>query len=380
MTLDGDAFDLDNRRAFAFRMPGTVPVLVVGKSRKDIFPITAALASETGRPGVFDVDQSSSGEAWADRLPGRKVLILANVPRLSGPDTEKLDGFLGRGGSLFLIFGKDVQPESDATLAIAGRFGIRFGSAMGRGGSLTLGAVDYSHPIFEGIFEKGKEKIRSPQFFKTVPTEGRALRVVIALNNGQPLLSEARSDRGSLIVFSSGLEDDWSDFTLSTIFAPLMVRSVLYLASPHSGESPECAVGEPIRVQVGNDSLKSGWTVVTPSGDSVNLLPRILGREVGLSFDGTDTPGLYRFLRNGTLIDMRAVHVDPLESDFRTVSDQRLKTLFPRGRIRTIGEDERIEHAVQEGRTGRELWKGFLLAALGLLVLESFLADGWKEK
>ncbi len=378
--IDGDAFDFDNAASFSFRAPETVPVLLVGKTRRELRPVAAALEPGMERGGAFRTEQAIYSESWAERLKDRKVLVLVNVPGIFGSDAEKLDAFFERGGGLFLVFGKDAIPESDGYRPVTERFGIAFASAMGSGGALSMGTVDFAHPIFEGVFEKGKENIRSPRFFKIVPAAGRMLKTVMALNNGQPLLSEARSGRGSLLVFSGGLDPAWSDIAVSTVFAPLMVRSVLYLAGHAMGEENRCMAGETIHVAVPNDSLQGEWTVETPEGESIRLLPEARGGKAFVRFEGTDLPGIVKFRKNGTIVHVHAVDMDPLESDFRTVSEKSLAALFPEERIRIVGADEHVESAVQEGRTGKELSKIMLLAALGLLVFESILADGWKVK
>ncbi|HEX9933893.1 MAG TPA: BatA domain-containing protein, partial [bacterium] len=353
--IDGDAFEADNAHTFCFRIPETVRVLLVGGTRSDRLPVSSVLSQGISPAGPFRIEEAQAGDRWTDRLATTDVLVLVNCPELPQAGPIPWGKFNQRKRGIFLLFGKDVRPDTEGYRLLEERFGVRFAPPAGRGGFLSFGTVDYAHPIFQGVFEKGKERIQSPRIFRFIPVSGKTLQTVIMMNNGLPLLAESRTDAGDLLVFASGLDDTWSDAAGAAVFAPLVYRSVLYLAGS-SEESPAATfVGDPIRFIMPADSLGAEYRVTDPSGESTLLVPNILRGRAVLTLDQIDFPGIYRLYRNGILLNVRAVNLDPMESDFRVLSGGALARFFPNAAIRSIGENFSLPSAVTAARTGKEL-------------------------
>lgn len=372
--IDRDAFPQDNTWTFGFRVPETVIILIAGKTRADIQPLLAALIPDEFSARMFRIRQAVYGENWADRLQDCDVAVFSNYPSFSDSETGVLDAYSRKGGSLFLILGKDVLPMFYSNSWFFDRFGIRFASPEGSGGFLSFGFVNFEHPIFQGVFEKGKEKIQSPRIHRFVPISGKRIQPVISLNNGRPLLAEVRTDGGPLLVFTGGLDETWSNAAVSNMFAPMVYRSVMAMAQKGGDEETDLKVGEPIRFIVENDSLRGEFIAVTPSGENIPLIPEIRAGRMVFTLRQTNQPGIYRFYKDSRLLNARPVNLDSRESDFRTISEGELKRIFPKAEITTIRENEQIRSAVSQTRTGRELWREMLFAAVILLFAEMAIA------
>jgi len=378
--IDRDAFNQDNTRYFCFRIPEKIRILLVGRTSSDIRTIQAALAPEGPSDRLFEMRQSFYGDIWSGRLSAQDVVVFSNYPGFSESESGALDAYIRNGGNLFLFLGKDVQLQNYSGSSLADRFGLRFGSKEGKGGTLSFGTVDYDHPVFRGVFEPGKARVQSPRFLQLIPVAGRRLQPIVLLNNGLPLLSEIGSDRGKLLLFASGLDETWSDVAYTNIFAPMVHRGVMYLAGPDAETEADVFAGGSIRYSIRSDTLEGEYQVALPSGDRVRLVPEVVGMQISIHLDRADTPGWYRFYRGGRLLGMRCVNLDPLESDFKTVTDRKLKRMFPKTAISILSEDTPIVTSLAEARSGREFWKGALLAALVLLIAETAIARPWEKR
>ena len=83
---------------------------------------------------------------------------------------------------------------------------------------------------------------------------------------------------------------------------------------------------------------------------------------------------MWRLEKQGAVIDRFAVNVDTRESNLEEVSPGQLERVFGPGRILPLATDADLREQVLVRRYGRELWREFLVAALALLLAESWLA------
>ena len=79
-------------------------------------------------------------------------------------------------------------------------------------------------------------------FPMTVAPKGDA-RVLIKLDDGQPLLVEQAVGTGSVLLLGTGVHVDWTNLPLKPIFLPLLARLTLHLA----GTSPSGRWALPVR-------------------------------------------------------------------------------------------------------------------------------------
>jgi hypothetical protein len=87
-----------------------------------------------------------------------------------------------------------------------------------------------------------------------------------------------------------------------------------------------------------------------------------------------ERPGLYRVLKDGRLRATFAVNPDLRESDLAALGEAELTRAFPAGRARVVRPGADLARRVREARFGREMWGAFVVAALALLALETFIA------
>lgn len=376
--IDEDELSQDNEWFFTCRIPERIGVLLVGKAPDDVRSLRLALVPQTEEEKIFRVEKAFCGEDWVGKMDGADVVFFSNYPSFTYGEVERLKGFIEGGGGAFFLMGDDVDlrnfNEHFLFPVVGISLGNVFGSGEGGGSHLSFGSVDLDHPLFEGVFERGREKVRSPRFYRVVEVVGENFRKIVLLADGKPFLLEKAVGRGRVFLATSGLGENWSDLAIATVFAPLVTRSAAYLSSPFSGEKEGRKVGESVSLSTGVEDVNVQYRVEIPSGEEILVLPEVRGGRVTLTLQRVERAGIYRFYRKKTLLGMRAVNVDPRESDLRPLPEEELEKRFPKAQLTVIRDDERLESVVSEARWGRELWREILLLAVVVLVVEMFIA------
>jgi len=287
------------------------------------------------------------------------------------------------GGGVFFLMGNDVDLRNVNEYFCNPLLGVSLGnivsSEIEKNAYLTFGSVNFNHPIFEGVFEKGKKNIRSPHFFKIVEIAGKIPHQIISLRNGKPFLVEKSTGKGKVFLSTSGIEERWSDLAFSTIFVPIITRSIIYLSSSLPMNTKNVTVGDKIILSRNVGNLSAKYHVEKPTGENIFILPEVKEEKVKLILPRAEIPGIYRFYSGKVLIGIRAANIDPGESDFRFITKREIEKNFSKNHVKVVEENESLKSIVSRARWGRELWREALLLSLIVLVLEMVIAKEWRK-
>ena len=189
---------------------------------------------------------------------------------------------------------------------------IAFGSIVGEdesgSGYLLMGRTDFEHPLFQGVFKEGKEKIQSPKFFRYYKVQGNP-DPIISLENGDFLAGCLSVGKGKLLIMSSGLDLPFSDIIYSSFFGPFVFRGAIYLEMARFQERKSQKIGQPLVMQTPIRNISSGFYLFTPENNAITLYPRINKEEAVFTFRYPQIPGIYRLYQNDRLLSMSAVNI-----------------------------------------------------------------------
>jgi hypothetical protein len=379
VTLAPDALVEDDSRAFVLRVPRDVRALVVDgapsavRYRDEAFFVEAALGpgQTAGRINATFLDADA---AQTRSLSDFDVVLLLNLPAPRPALVTALKTFVEGGGGLFISLGDQVTPEE---------YNAAFGSLLPRplhlvrtaaepdqpGGPppARFGRIDFQHPAF-AIFQGSAEGFDSARTYKYVqlqPEAGIGERVLATYDDGSPALVEARRGRGRVLLYTSTVDRDWSDWPIRTSFLPAMQQLTEYLASGLDEKPPA-----PIRI---------GQTqpVNLPAGAKLDAVRGPDDRTVRLNDEGipVEQPGPYRVsVRDGAgtrdLPELSFVAVvDPAESDTSRYGEQELAEHFGAGGHASVagGAEVVLPHM------GTPLWTWLLVAAVLAFIGEGVL-------
>jgi hypothetical protein len=323
-----------------------------------------ALADDPLRKVEFAEFKGDEPLPLADARP--QLVIVSEA--VSEAARQALARFADVGGTLLL-----VPREHEAAVCAAALLGdVEAGDegSEARKPYLMLGEIDFTHPLFAAFSNPRYNDFTKIHFWKHRPLTlkpGAATRVVARFDNGDPAIVERAIGAGRALLFASGWQPDDSQLALSSKFVPL-IQAILELACGPRLDAAGVAVGQVVPLTP--TSSTAAVVVTKPDATRIELPP---GTNV---FAGTDQPGLYR-VQSGDDDFQFAVNLAGAESDTAPLGLEPLTQLGVRfdRRLTRAEQAERLrQQRDTELESRQKAWKWLLVAALGVLIVETALA------
>ncbi|MHB8420422.1 MAG: BatA domain-containing protein [Myxococcales bacterium] len=390
--LAPDALTDDDRIPFDLQVPREIQILLVDGAPSPIrYQDEAYFAQEALEAGASPVrTRTVDPEALAPAdLEGRDAVFLLGVRTVSAEAALALTRFVDRGGGLFLAMGDRVDadeldsrlgkllpmplrlvktaapPPREAAEAPSGEENALTGSTPAH-----FAQVDGSSPIFSlfgPAVSAGLLDVRIYRYFLVDPT-GTTARVLASYDDGAPALIEARRGAGRILLFTSSLAREWTDWPIRASFVPALQQMAKELAGVGEERAqPASVVGRPRALAAGTG--KTVVSVVSPSGIETPVERDASGKPEALPTE----VGLYRVEVRGA--DGKVAEAPEL--DFPVVFDPResdLSRLDPRELAAHLGVagNTRLASGTSAGRH-TPLWTQLLVAAALAFLLEGLL-------
>lgn len=380
VVVEDDGLALDDERFFVLNVPESSSVLLVGEG-VGVERLQLALNPTRSERPFFRITPCKEAGLPPHLLAKHKVVILSNAPVVGAEDGVALRRFVEQGGGLMIVPGlqTDVRALNERLLTTLGLpiFVETIGMLGEQAPTFELDDIDYGHPLFQGVFDEKAHRVHSPQFRCALRPRGSffPLQVIMRFGSGDPFLYEARLDRGRILVFTSGFEPEWSNLTVTSLFAPLVSRAVRLLSQPEGVQQTELVVGQPLVVKLAPEDVQARLELLTPEGTRIALAPVLRQNGYVVEWDQTQRAGFYALFADGRELARVAVNVDAKESRFQPMALTDFCQRYPSAIWVAEGQD--VAHKVQEARMGRELWLPCVLLALALMGVEMAL---YREK
>jgi hypothetical protein len=269
-------------------------------------------------------------------------------------------------------------PQGEADL-MPGRLGATVDRTTGRSGS--LGYLDYSHPVFEVFKAPRSGDFSAAHVFKYRALEpGPTDRVIARFDDGAVAAAERKIGNGRVVVWTSTLDDSWTDIAVKPIFLPLVHQLVRYLAHYEPATS-WYTVGQVLDLSARAKS-RADRIVVTPKGE------RITQAGAGEGNGGLielNEQGVYEVRSAGVAAgrpEAIAVNLDPAESDLTPLDPRELVASVtghatPEAAAQPIAPQEMTR---EESERRQGLWWYLLFAGLLLLATETVISNHLSRK
>ena len=395
-----DAYPADDRRYFTLHAPERRRILVVRGDGEDTRFLELALSPDLAQGRVaFDVTvipETSLAATGPDRYD---AVVMAGVRTLSSGETEALTRYVAGGGGVLLgpsAAGQEAEPAYNALLeAIGGGRIVGFnGSPDVRERIASFDRVELEHPLFEGVFLAGPEgdapNVERPEiwFAARYEPQGAGEQSIIRLSNGDPFLQEIRHGRGVALLLAVAPDARWSELPVRGLFVPLMYRSLYYLSAWESIAGEQFLAGRPAELRITQPPDEALFRLAGPDGTEYAPEQRDLFNAALLTLDreAVARPGVYDVYAGDAVARRIAFNVDERESDMLALEAEEVRRRVAEvvgGSVEIVASGERsagdVVAAVAQQRTGRELWKAFLLLALLFLAAEMAVAKAWRS-
>jgi len=352
----GDALPADDRRYLVVQGggPQAVPLLTADPRSASGTFIGAALSVSAAH---YRAAPTRIGDFDARTLERYRWLVVDDAGAVDPQLATALRRYVESGGALLLASG--ARAGALQTLPV-GNEAVR-GVDVRSADPLLVGRVDGVHPALAGT--GGWPSVSIARMLKLTP--GAADRVLIATENGEPLLLEQRLGSGRLLILATGLDNVWCDLPVQPVFVAFMAQTAAWLAG-ESGYADAPVAGGLLPLAQSGSAVGQ---VVDPDGhEMLSLAATRNAQSVRLPRGGfyqVVTPGRESLL---------AVNVDARESDLAP-TDAALLTRW-RNAAQAIQAVAPVATSAQSSNNTVPL-APTLLALLVLLVVAESLAGNW---
>lgn len=384
IALSGDEDDFDNTAYVVQPKAEEVNVLYLGNDvetdssqllyyLKRAFQDTRrqAVRLERRSPDRLDAGTPNETRRSGDRRSeNHRLAIISST--LSEERESEVRQFLTNGGTALLVMNDTQSAKTLGQLTGAPDLTASEASVANYA---MFGQMDFTHPLFAPFSDPrfgDFTKIRFWKHRKLATDKLPGARVIASYDDNDPAILEVPAGRGRVFVFTFSWRPADSQFALSSKFVPLLY-SLLDQAGGISAQLAQFRVGD--TVDLGTLAAKttgSTLSVRKPNGAQIQLASG------ETRFTQTDQPGIYEVLAPAPM--KFAVNLDAAESRTAPMPVDELERLgLPMKSVEAApalvaAKQETLRNAELESR--QKLWRWLIVAALAVLLVETWLA-GW---
>ncbi|MGI9517744.1 MAG: BatA domain-containing protein [Pirellulaceae bacterium] len=367
LILTGDDAKFDNEFFVVPKQARQIPIAWFGNDKADdprsaLYFLKRLLPESRNLVVTLDEYSVSEPGNWNNDLIPQLVIVTDGV---SSAVAEQLRSYVATGGLLLAVV---TDPEVLASLQnllgpVAGVDASREDDDY-----LMLSGIDFSHPLFSPLSGPRFNDFTKVRFWNHLPLsvdEDNSTSIIARFDNNEPAIWQHTIEEGQVLGFASSWRPADSQLARSSKFVPL-ITNILGMGTTRLESMDACIVGQSIELPETNRP----WQVQRPDGRDA----QVAGMETGP--DLFDRPGIYNFRSGNTEFDV-VVNLEAAESQTAAIPGENLEAFdvlvgTQPTREEIAGNMQKMKDAQLESR--QRIWKWLLVAALGLLILETLLA------
>jgi len=387
--LDSDSLPVDNARRTVAVIRDHVSVLCVEGSSGGAHGsggfITAALRARgtTAQQENFVVQSVPWIDFPAQDLTRFDVVILENVPDITPQQARGLEKYVRAGHGLIWFAGDNTDAKAwNERSALEGipllpaviDEAVGTNDATGVGRPLDPSMPD--HSVCRPLFSLPEDLLSETRFRKLLPVKPSAtsFTVLSLAGTAAPVLLEHSIGRGHVFMFTTSAGPAWNNMAVTPVFPMVLQQMVTYLTA-REFEKPRL-VGDSLALSYVDQPDASEAVFDTPSDHTISVPVREHRKQYVALLDHARETGFYLARVSVQAPGMPvAVNVDTKESNVKCLSAAETVRGFEDMGITVAQSEAELLDAVEQTRTVRSFWLFCMLAGLGLLVIESLLAD-----
>jgi len=382
VAISADNLTADDRRPFVVAVPKELRALIVNgepstvRYRDEAFFVEAAL-SAPGSPVRATTKDAEA--AFHDSFDQYELILLLNASAPTPEVSRRLVEFVNRGGGLLISLGDHVEPDlyNQRLVEILPmplrmvKTAVDPEEADTEKKAAKLGKIATEHPIFSLFTGRAREGLMSARFYKYMLLEpgpgGSAAHnteVLATFEDGAPAVAVTRRGQGRVLLYTSTVDRDWSDFPIRTGFLPSMQRFSAFLSgSLEEREEVKARVGDSISLL--SPAHETIGSVRAPSGAMLPVRPQEDGHVIA---GPTEEPGVHQVQDSSgrPLPELTfAAVLDPSESDLTRIKPEELAAFF--------GEDAVKDSGLEGTHRRLPFWSWLIAAAAVAFFFEGVL-------
>ncbi len=381
LELPHDHFSLDDRQTFELTIPEQISCKVIASSQSDLFMLRTVLESINGQDRFLDLELKVLPQIERIYLEETDVLILQDPKSFTPSAIESIKRFLNRGGSILWFAGTNYPSLESVTfsnlqLPTMGEQIMLDGSSY-----FSVRIDDRDNPLLQELNLRDLEEAL-PQVYgynQVSPKQGH--KQILSLNNDDPFLMEIRFGGSPIYLFTSPLDLRWNDFSMKGLLIP-MIHRLLILSATDELNTGMVVVDSPKTIRIPKELINQKWAIETPSGNRILVVPDY--NKGAIVFEQTNELGSYEVYAGSESFTAFSTRLSPYESPkLRSLTNEIIQAVGA-DRMVWLSPGTPIKETIESQRHGRALWRTFLVIALALFMIESYLSrpkrDGMKIK
>ena len=403
ISIEADSMKADNTFSMSVPVLDELPVLIIDGDPHDKplksesaflnlalqpFASTQSTLKDMTVPTVHTIESFKAEHAIESR-----VIILANVNKLSDSQLQGITDFVDNGGGLMIFPGDKIDLEwynKNLLKNGQGLLPLQLGKIKSFNKdheALAIVSQHYDHPALDLFNDSRNGTLNGALInscFELLNIEGgsaenSSVTTLMKLTNGQALLVEKQYGHGKVVLASIPADADWSNLPMRPFYLPLIQQLVAQLAStvypPRNLE-----VGQNIAAILPLSEVGSLISLTNPAGENFKIPLIQRGSHAVLEYKQTELPGIYLLKTSTNEIIHYVVSTDRSESKLDSMSEEGLQNLAKEMDASLVQDYEEYRQTDQSRRYGQEIWIGLLWVVLIAAFGELFLIQYFTEK
>ncbi len=298
------------------------------------------------------------------------ILVVHNPEAITEAAFKELDIFLKNGGGLIWFSGGIESDPIYRNYFSNLRFPVATREIVSSNGRFNvLMPKNEDHILSDlNIRRLSNELPEVFNYIKHIPNLKQ--KIHLELNNGDPFLIEFDRGSGKVFYFTSLLNLNSNDFTLRGLLIPLM-HKLLILGGTDEVNSLPVLVGQPKWIKLNGNELRNDWEVQSPSGIKNLIVPDFT--KESLKITQTNELGVYKVFKNRELYTSFATELHPNEVVSNQLSDIEIDLLLNGMEYKLMTASHDFINIFKEIRHGKALWQLFLILAIILILIETWV-------
>lgn len=375
--LESDAIDKDNIRYAGILVPRPSRVGVVG-SPNDALLVRIVLTlpgMERFAPSLSMFATMAQASATFSELD---VLVVLQGQHTAA-DAGLLKQFLENGGGAMVFAGAGIP-------ALLSQAGMQMQAERNAPSetAFAVTTIDKTHPLYSGVFVTTQDQASIRETSKIMKMQPASGGLDIVQTTAGPLVSEFSVGQGKLLYVAVSPSLEWGTYPLTGLFAATTLRSTVYLVVSRD-QGIHAKIGETISVPISSRMTGQDRFIVRDAGQiALTLQPARLSSATLLTVPPQYQPGVVKISTIDSIpVTTVTVNTNTAESMLKFFELGAWKSAVQplvenADHVVELEPGASVAKAIQQARTGSELWGLFtvlaLLMAAAEMIVSTFMA------
>lgn len=371
----------DDEFYFNYESQKNIPCLVINGKASRVGSYWQSLLKNDSLFTFYENNEAAIDYGYFQKT---NLIILSELTEYSSGLVTELTKFVQDGGSIFIIPAMNLNPSSYNSFLSA----LTLPTILALDSSQTkTNQINFEEGLYEGVFDQVNQQMDLPKVYRhyllTKQIKSNS-RVILSLQNGDPLLSYHSIGKGKAYILSSPLDDKAGNFIKHALFVPTVIKIAINSIKPrllYYQTALNEAIELPNMIQAKDQPLH-----LQKTDKSFDVIPehRIVNSTLTLfTQNQIQQAGHYQILEDQALLGGVSFNYSRKESDMHFYNTEELDHLINEQAINNIqvisvGEKS-LTKSIEEINDGKKLWKLCLILTLIFLACEILIIRWFKQ-